>query len=84
MSDNVLVRCSYFQQPDGSYLEVRHIGRHIVAEPAPVLFLEYRKLFAPAHWSPEKPFWALHQEPSSSLALVKEGPKALTICHRGD
>ena len=70
--DNVLVRCSYFKQPDGSYLEVRYFGRRIVwVEPVPFFLLAIHD------WP-----WQVGRSPS--LALIKEGAKALTIYHRGD
>lgn len=72
MSDDVLLRCSYFKQPDGSYLEVRYFGRHIMwAGLAPVVLFHLADL----PWGP-------FRESSPSLALVKEGPKALVL-YRG-
>jgi len=68
--EDVLLRCLYVKQPDGSYLEVRYFGRTIVwVGQAPVLIFQH------SVWP-----W-LNQEPPS-LALVKEGPKAITVKRR--
>lgn len=68
MSGDVLVRCSYFRQPDGTYIEVRYIGRRIVWVET---FVPFFRLMT-GDWP-----WEFDRSPS--LALVKEGPKALVL-----
>jgi hypothetical protein len=65
--EDVLLR-SLFVKTDDGYLEVRYYGRRVVwVGPAPVSWMYY------GAWP-----W-LWLEPSPSLAIVKEGPKALVL-----
>jgi hypothetical protein len=71
MTDDVLLR-SIFYERDGQWFEARYYGRKIVwTGPAPVFFLNTYG-------------WPRFFQKSPSLALVKEGPKALTISHHSD
>jgi hypothetical protein len=67
--DDVLLRRTYFKRGD-RWFEVRYFGRHIVwVEELPLFLMT-------SHSWP----WLFPESPS--LALVKEGPKAL-ILYRG-
>lgn len=80
-NESILLRSMYIQTDDG-YLEIKYYGRRIVwIGAAPVFFLEVADW--PWHFDrsepiPYRPWWM------PSLALVKEGPKALTVYHRSD
>jgi hypothetical protein len=69
MSDDVLLRRLYYEE-NGQWMEARYYGRRVVwVGPAPVLLLHL------CRWP-----WRTQEPPS--LALVKEGPKAI-ILYRG-